>query len=318
MTWGAPATLARLGLTKALTVVGMVAEQLAIPARPLPEVETRRINDTQGRLALADRTLPPTTSQPSGCARPSLAKPCGTHRYTGTSRMWTARPCRRPLPCRSTASSTSASWPRRAPPPPRSRRTRHAPQPGGRDPGNRHHTVTDAARLQRSTQIQGRGILALDSLQPDVGHEVLWVLRGCISRAVLLTRSLPSATCVEGGLARAAGLSYDGPRTDIGLCLTGWQAYEISDIETFASRYLRSKLSQALAGQEAVSPVMLSARRIRSHVVRHVPAPVGYRLSVRHQRRRGKNQKTTRHFTFERDWTIVRVSGRLRFWREFS
>ena len=54
MTWGAPATLARLGLTKALTVVGMVAEQLAIPARPLPEVETRRINDAQGRLALAD------------------------------------------------------------------------------------------------------------------------------------------------------------------------------------------------------------------------------------------------------------------------
>ena len=53
---GAPATLARLGLTKALTVVGMVAEQLAIRARPLPEVETRRINDAQGRLALAART----------------------------------------------------------------------------------------------------------------------------------------------------------------------------------------------------------------------------------------------------------------------
>ena len=51
---GAPATLARLGLTKAPTVVGMVAEQLAIPTRPLPEVETRRINDAQGRLALAD------------------------------------------------------------------------------------------------------------------------------------------------------------------------------------------------------------------------------------------------------------------------
>jgi hypothetical protein len=51
---GAPETLSRLGLTKALTVVGMVAEQLASPSRPLPEVETRRIDDARGRLALAD------------------------------------------------------------------------------------------------------------------------------------------------------------------------------------------------------------------------------------------------------------------------
>ena len=32
----------------------MVAEQLASPARSLPEMETRRIDDEQGRLALAD------------------------------------------------------------------------------------------------------------------------------------------------------------------------------------------------------------------------------------------------------------------------
>jgi hypothetical protein len=51
---GAPDTLSRLGLTKALTVVGMVAEPLASPARPLPEVDTRRIDDETGRLALAD------------------------------------------------------------------------------------------------------------------------------------------------------------------------------------------------------------------------------------------------------------------------
>jgi hypothetical protein len=51
---GAPETLARLGLTQALTVVGMVAAQLASPARPLPEVDVRRIDDEQGRLALAD------------------------------------------------------------------------------------------------------------------------------------------------------------------------------------------------------------------------------------------------------------------------
>jgi hypothetical protein len=37
-------------------------------------------------------------------------------------------------------------------------------------------------------------ILAIDGLQPDVGHEVLWVLRDCLSGEVLLARSLLSST----------------------------------------------------------------------------------------------------------------------------
>jgi hypothetical protein len=41
---------------------------------------------------------------------------------------------------------------------------------------------------------QGRVILALDGLQPDVGHEVLWVLRDCLSGEILLAQSLLSAT----------------------------------------------------------------------------------------------------------------------------
>src|SRR5215217_7051206 len=40
-------------------------------------------------------------------------------------------------------------------------------------------------------------ILALDGLQPDVGHEVLWVLRDCLSGEVLLARSLLSATAED-------------------------------------------------------------------------------------------------------------------------
>jgi hypothetical protein len=54
--------------------------------------------------------------------------------------------------------------------------------------------LTDTARLQRMTQAQGRVILALDGLQPDVGHEVLWGLRDCLSGEVLLARRLLSAT----------------------------------------------------------------------------------------------------------------------------
>jgi len=37
-------------------------------------------------------------------------------------------------------------------------------------------------------------ILALDGLQPDVGHEVLWVLCDCCSGGVLVARSLLGAT----------------------------------------------------------------------------------------------------------------------------
>jgi hypothetical protein len=53
-------------------------------------------------------------------------------------------------------------------------------------------SLANDKRLKRITKDQGRVILALDGLQPDVGHEVLWVLRDCISGEILLARSLLS------------------------------------------------------------------------------------------------------------------------------
>jgi hypothetical protein len=58
-------------------------------------------------------------------------------------------------------------------------------------------TLQDADRLRRIPQPQGRVILALDGLQPDMGHEVLWVLRDCLSGEVLLAQSLLSASHTE-------------------------------------------------------------------------------------------------------------------------
>jgi Transposase, Mutator family len=55
-------------------------------------------------------------------------------------------------------------------------------------------SLADNRRLRSVLAQQGRVILALDGLQPDVGHEVLWVLRDGLSGAVLLARSLLSAT----------------------------------------------------------------------------------------------------------------------------
>ena len=55
-------------------------------------------------------------------------------------------------------------------------------------------SLADPERLGRLTAAAGRVILAIDGLQPDVGHEVLWVLRDCLSGEVLLARSLLSST----------------------------------------------------------------------------------------------------------------------------
>jgi hypothetical protein len=54
--------------------------------------------------------------------------------------------------------------------------------------------LADPSRLHAILREQGRVVLALDGLQPDVGHEVLWVLRDCLSGEVLLARSLLGAT----------------------------------------------------------------------------------------------------------------------------
>jgi hypothetical protein len=54
--------------------------------------------------------------------------------------------------------------------------------------------VTDQERIKARLQKQGYVILALDGLQPDVGHEVLWVVRDCLSQEILLARPLLSST----------------------------------------------------------------------------------------------------------------------------
>lgn len=54
--------------------------------------------------------------------------------------------------------------------------------------------LADPERLREKLAEQKQVIVSLDGLQPDVGHEVLWVLRDCCSGEVLLARSLLGAT----------------------------------------------------------------------------------------------------------------------------
>ncbi len=84
-------------------------------------------------------------------------------------------------------------------------------------------SLTDAARIRRLTVPAGRVILAIDGLQPDVGHEVLWVVRDVLSGEVLLAKSLLSGTKrdIAGLLGRVrdalrvpvAGVVSDGQRS---------------------------------------------------------------------------------------------------------
>ncbi len=54
-------------------------------------------------------------------------------------------------------------------------------------------SVTDKNRIKKLLGSQKQVILALDGLQPQVGQEVLWVIRDCISETILLARSLLSS-----------------------------------------------------------------------------------------------------------------------------
>jgi hypothetical protein len=61
-------------------------------------------------------------------------------------------------------------------------------------------SLADRERLRQVTATAGKVILAIDGLQPDVGHEVLWVIRDVLSGEILLAQSLLSST--QADLAR--------------------------------------------------------------------------------------------------------------------
>ena len=80
-------------------------------------------------------------------------------------------------------------------------------------------SLTDSGRLRAMLAAQDRVILAIDGMQPDVGHEVLWVVRDCLSGEVLLARSLLSGTAADLApllreVADAAGVPVEGVVSD--------------------------------------------------------------------------------------------------------
>jgi hypothetical protein len=128
-------------------------------------------------------------------------------------------------------------------------------------------SLQDTARLRRITQPQGRIILALDGLQPYVGHEVLWVLRDCLSGAVLLARSLLSAThndlaALRREVTQALAVSIAGVITDGQLSIRAAVAQALPEVphQLCHFHYLR----------EAAKPIYEADRHAKKTLKKHV------------------------------------------------
>jgi len=135
----------------------------------------------------------------------------------------------------------------------------------------------DDRRLKKLLAGQGRVVLAIDGLQPDVGHEVLWVLRDCLSGEVLLARSLLSAR--QEDLAELLGRVRDA----VGIPVLG----AVSD----GQHSVRKAIAQALPGvphqlcqfhylREAARPVYEADRHAKKELKKKVRQVRGVERSV--------------------------------------
>jgi hypothetical protein len=130
--------------------------------------------------------------------------------------------------------------------------------------------LADAQRLKERLKEQKQVILALDGLQPDVGHEVLWVLRDCCSGEALVARSLLGATedDLVALLKEAASLCQ---KLDI----------PIVGVITDGQHSIRNAVARALPGvphqlchyhylREAAKPISDADRHAKKELKKHV------------------------------------------------
>ena len=127
--------------------------------------------------------------------------------------------------------------------------------------------TADPQRLGPLLRPQGRVILAIDGLQPDVGHEVLWVLRDCLSGEILLAKSLLSST------AKDLAILIDQVRKALPVPITG----VVSD----GQESIRNAVAMALKGvphqlchfhylREAAKPIYEADRHAKKELKKRV------------------------------------------------
>ena len=127
--------------------------------------------------------------------------------------------------------------------------------------------LADQSRLRDRLQEQGRVVLALDGLQPDKGHEVLWVLRDVLSGEVLLARSLLGATADDvGGLIRALRAALPVPI--VGVISDGQESIRLAVARTLPG--VPHQLCQFHYLREAARPLYEADRHAKKELKKQV------------------------------------------------
>lgn len=143
--------------------------------------------------------------------------------------------------------------------------------------------LSDQTRLRQRLAAQGHVILALDGLQPDVGHEVLWVLRDCISGEVLVARSLLGAT--ESDLV---------PLLEEGTDICQQLAISIAGVISDGQHSIRKAVAHVLPGvphqlchfhylREAAKPVYEADRHAKKELKKHLRGVRPLERAVEHR-----------------------------------
>jgi hypothetical protein len=128
-------------------------------------------------------------------------------------------------------------------------------------------SLTDTGRIHRLTAAAGRVILAIDGLQPDVGHEVLWVVRDVLSGEVLLARSLLSGT--RRDLAELLGRVRDALRVPVaGVVSDGQRSLVQAIAEAFPG--VPHQRCQFHYLREAARPIYEADRHAKVELKAHV------------------------------------------------
>ena len=127
--------------------------------------------------------------------------------------------------------------------------------------------TADPKRLEPLLRHQRRVILAIDGLQPDVGHEVLWVLRDCLSGEILLAKSLLSSTAKD-----LAGL-IDQVRRALPVPITGVVSDGQGPIRTAVKKALKGvphQLCHFHYLREAAKPISEADRHAKKELKKRV------------------------------------------------
>jgi hypothetical protein len=130
--------------------------------------------------------------------------------------------------------------------------------------------LADRERLRTQLRDQERVILAIDGLQPDVGHEVLWVIRDCLSGEILLARALLSST--QGDLA-ALLREVQQTLVDWSVAIGGLVSDGQETIRTAVAAILPEvphQLCQFHYLREAARPIFEADRHAKTQLKKHV------------------------------------------------